>query len=338
MKKWVLAVLLCAAAVGLCACGPNTLVLVTDQPKDAVQKLVEPYAQKAGVKITVVAANNDELLRAAGLNTDGQNGGGQNGATAQPAQVADILLTQNLITVGQLRMANALAQYSPAGAIGLPSGARGQGYWYGFGGRGWVLARNTDMVADEGMTNSFEDLSDDKLPAKTMAIPNIENNPYYPLAIFTFWGREQSLSFYQALVFKQAAITGSTRSVAEGLASGKLALGLTTYADAKAQKDAGKPVDFSFPDNMEGEIGSYVQLNCVALPAASKNQKMAQPLEDYLLSPEAEALSIQLGLSDVALRENSLGAPVVRPLNIAPEKVLASAQSAEEMFRSVYQQ
>lgn len=338
MKKWVLAVLLCAAAVGLGACGPNTLVLVTDQPKDAVEKLVEPYAQKAGVKITVVTASDDDLLRAAGLNTEGRNGRAQESATAQPVQVADLLLTQNLIAVGQLRMSGSLAQYSPSGATGLPSGARGQGYWYGFGGRGWVMARNTDLVTDAGMTDGFDDLSDDKLPAKTMAIPNIENNPYYPLAIYTFWGREQSLSFYQELVFKQAALTQSPKNVAEGLASGKLALGLTTYADAKAQKDAGKPVDFNFPDNMEGEIGSYVQLNCVALPAASKNQKMAQPLEDYLLTPEAEVLSIQLGLSDVALRQNSLGAPVVRPLNVAPEKVLASGQDAEQMLRSVFQQ
>lgn len=336
MKKWALAILLCAAATALCACGPNTLVLVTDQPKDAVEKLVEPYVQQSGVKVTVVAAGTGDLLRAAGLNAGGREGG-QATATAQ-AQTADILLTQDLVALGQLRMANLLAQYAPPGATSLPSGARGQGYWYGFGGRGWVLARNTDLLSDEGMTNSFADLADSKLPAKTMAIPSMENNPYYPLAIFTFWGREQSLSFYQELVFKQAMMTQSPKTVAEALAAGKLALGLTTYADAKAQKDAGKPVDFGFPDNMEGEIGSYVQLNCVALLSASKNQKLAQPLEDYLVSPEAEALSIQLGLSDVALRENSLGAPLVRPLNIAPEKVLASSRDAEQMLRGVFQQ
>lgn len=334
MKKWVLAVFLCVAALGLSACvGSKTLVLVTDQPQDAVEKLVAPYVQKSGVQVTVVAAeNSNKLMLAAGFNPDSRDQ-----ATAAPGITADILLTQDMEAIGQLRMANALAQYAPSAAASLPSGARGQGYWYGFGGSGWVLARNTDLVTDAGMTNSFEDLSDDSLPAKSVGIPNMQSYSYYPLAILTFWGQEQTLAFYQALLFKQAQLTMSPHGVAQALADGKLALGLTTYAEAKAQKDAGKPVDFGFPDNGEGEIGSYVALNCVALPAGSKNLKLAQPLEDYLLSPEAESLSIQLGLSDVAVRDNTQGAPVVRPLNIAPEKVLASGDEAQQLVNQLQQ-
>lgn len=331
----LLILLLCAAAAfALAGCGPNTLLLVTDQSKEAVEQLVAPYTEKSGVKVEVVQVDGvEELLLAAGV--DDQRGGQDTATPAAANPVADLLLTQDLYAVAALRMSRALAQYAPPNASGLPSGARGQGYWYGFGGRGWVLARNTDLAPSEKLTDSFDDLANDALPAKSVGIPNLQNFSYYPLAIYTFWGQQETLAFYQTLLFKEAQINISPEGVANMLADGRLALGVTTYANAKQKKDAGAPVDFGFPDNQQGEIGSYVALNCVALPAASKRQELAQALEDYLLSPEAEALSIKLGLSDVAMRENDQGAPVVRPIAVAPDKVAASAQNAESMLRQL---
>jgi hypothetical protein len=86
------------------------------------------------------------------------------------------------------------------------------------------------------------------------------------------------------------------------------------------------------PDQGAGEAGTYLLYNTVCLCSTSKMPDEAKQLEDYLLAPETEALSVTLGLSDATLRNCTSQAPAVIPLKTD----LASAQAAMQQGLGSY--
>ncbi len=327
----VLVVLLAAPA--LSACAPEELALYTDLPKADVEKLIAPFVQSSGVKVKLFTFSGaDSLISAVAPQRGGV--GVQPTPTANP-NPPDIILTSDMAVMAELTQRQALASYMPPGASALPYGANGGGYWYGFGGRGWVLAWNTELVqeAPEG----FEDLASDKYPMNSVAVPNPEQYYFYPLSVYTLMGADYAMNMFQTLLLNGADFNASPSSALGKVVSGEMRLCLTTYELARKQKDEGRSIDFIFPDQWQGGMGTYVEFYCVALASGGRSEKNARKLDDWLLSAEAEKLSAELGLSDVTLRDVGGDAPVVKPLAVSLEQVLRSAQAAGQALRSMYE-
>jgi ABC-type Fe3+ transport system substrate-binding protein len=331
----VLLVLICPALAG---CAPDTVVIYTDLRKADVEKLIAPYVESAGVTVQIVTFGSADSLAGAVAPDRGRGNGGGPDATPTPnPNPPDIVLTQDIAAMAELAGRGALVSYMPPSVSALPPpyGANGGGYWYGFGGRGWVLAWNTDLVKKP--PESYADLADDDYPMNSVTMPNLQQFYFYPLSVYSLMGADYAMNIFQTLMTNGASFTNTPEAAVGSVAAGQAQLAVTTYALARQKKDAGEPVDFAFPDQGQTEMGAYVQFYTVGVGASSRHAKAAKSLDNWLMSAEAEKRSVEIGLSDVTLRDVGGDAPVVKPLVVSPQEVLSSAQAAEAALRRLYE-
>ena len=96
--------------------------------------------------------------------------------------------------------------------------------------------------------------------------------------------------------------------MALSVAAGQLAFGLTDTDDAIEEVENGRPVAIVYPDQGEGQIGTLVIPNTLAIIKGSPNPEAARRLVDYLLSPAVEAKLAQGPSAQIPLHP-LLGAP-----------------------------
>ncbi|MEX2093084.1 MAG: extracellular solute-binding protein, partial [Pirellulales bacterium] len=85
---------------------------------------------------------------------------------------------------------------------------------------------------------------------------------------------------------RNAQILESDRKVAQAVAAGQLAFGLTNSGDAIIESAAGAPITIVYPDQADGELGTLFLPSTVALVKDSPHDEPAEQLLNYLLSPE----------------------------------------------------
>jgi ABC-type Fe3+ transport system substrate-binding protein len=333
--KRILAALLALAVIvpALSACEPAPVIVYTDLSRANADRLLAPYIEKTGAKVEIkVFGDSQSLMNAvAPGGNDRYRGRPDSGPTPTPnPNPPDIVLTADMQALPQLADRGALESYMPPAAADIPYGASGGGYWYGFGGRGWVIAWNTDLV--KKIPDGFQDLADTAYPMGAAALPNPEQYYYYLVAAYSIMGQDYTLNLMETMLLNDAQFARTPKEAMDGVAGGKFQIAVTTYALARAAKDAGSPVDFAFPDQGRTDMGAYVQFYGVGIAKGGRAPEAAKELDGWLLSPESEKLSVDIGLSDVTLRDVDAGAPVVKPLVATPDEVLRQADAASQAF------
>lgn len=340
MKKLAWIVILALLCAMLSACAPGTVIMYTDLQPEEANKLMAPFLEKSGMKVKVIPFRTSQLLMDAIDPGQGRRYNRDNNGQATPDPQAthnpkapDIVLTKDMLALTTLTDREALVNYLSPMSTDLPRGVNGSGWWYGFGGRSWVIAWNTELVKKP--PTSFQDLTSSLYPMKAVTMPTPQQYSIYPLAAWSLFGREYTMNFYQTLMLNQTSFVSSPAAAAAGVATGRYQVVLTTWAEANKQKQDGKSIDFAFPDQGPNQMGAYVEFYSVGIVKGGLCQKSAMKLEDWLLSPEAEALSVKLGLSDVTLRDVGSGAPVVKPLVVSPDEIIAGQQDADAAFSAI---
>ena len=100
-------------------------------------------------------------------------------------------------------------------------------------------------------------------------------------------GRREAKEFLQS-VKRNARIMSGNKQVAQAVASGSIAFGLTDTDDAIVEIERGMPVAIVYPDQGEGDLGTLFIPNTLALIKDSPNPEAANKLVDYLLSSDVE--------------------------------------------------
>ena len=306
----------------LSACGSRPVTLYTDGDRDAVQKLVEPYTKRTGRQVEIVHFTDPREL----VDAIAHREGGKAVVTTHDSMYdyADVVLSTEKDTGEALLALDALRQFDPAESEAIPSGAKHEGRWYGLGGRAWVLLWNTTIAGAE--PSELLDLAKNDYPEGSVALINPNYILYYPCGAASILGAEKMRGLLQRLVDRKAQWLATPAQTAQLVADGKAAVCLTTLAQARLQQENGAPVRWALPDQGSGGMGAYVELNVVALPTTSQSPGAALALAEYLLEPDTEKLSVQLGLADVALRpqEGLLSAtPLKTDLRAAEDGMLA---------------
>jgi iron(III) transport system substrate-binding protein len=176
-----------------------------------------------------------------------------------------------------------------------------------------VLIVNTKLVGDAERPDSIQDLIDPKWNGRVgIAKPLAGTTASHAVCLFAAWGEEQAKKFFRA-VKKNCRIMGGNKQVARGVAEGELAFGLTDTDDAIIEIEAGMPVAIVYPDQGEGELGTLLIPNTLAIIRGAPHRPAAERLVEYLLSPEVEVRlangpSAQFPLNP-AVKERSRVAP-----------------------------
>jgi iron(III) transport system substrate-binding protein len=195
----------------------------------------------------------------------------------------EILNTFRLDRAGMLR-----AYASPAVANYPPAAHSPTNMWYGFAARARVLIVNTNQLPEERRPKTIHDLADPQWYERCgIAKPLFGTTATHAACLFAVWGDDEAKDFFRG-VKHNARIMSGNKQVAEAVAAGSLAFGLTDTDDAVVEIEKAMPVAIVYPDQGEQGIGTLYIPNTLAVLKSSPHPAEAEKLLDYLLSPEVE--------------------------------------------------
>jgi iron(III) transport system substrate-binding protein len=202
----------------------------------------------------------------------------------------DVFWNNEILNTLRLEQRGLLAVYRSPAAEPYPAMYRSpEGTWCGFAGRARVLLVNTKLVAEEERPKSIYDLTQEKWKGRIgIAKPLFGTTASHAACLFSVWGEEQARQFFRDLKANRVQILSGNKQVAQAVAAGQLAFGLTDTDDAIIEVDGAHPVTIVYPDREENELGTLFIPNTICILKNCPHPDAAKKLVDYLLTPAVE--------------------------------------------------
>lgn len=202
----------------------------------------------------------------------------------------DVFWNNEIVNTIRLDRLNLLESYQPRHLASYPPATRSPAdRWFGFAARARVLLVNTEVVAADDMPGSLYDLLDTKWKGKVgIAKPLFGSTATHAVCLFDALGPAKARKFFEDLKANDVQVLSGNKQVAEDVASGKIAFGLTDTDDALVELEGGHPVEIVYPDAADGQMGTLFFPNTLCLLKGGPNPSNARRLIDFLLSDEVE--------------------------------------------------
>ena len=171
--------------------------------------------------------------------------------------------------------------------------------WHGFAARARVLIVNTELVAEEERPTSIMDLLDSQWQDSVGFAIRIE----------------------QRELKANARVMAGNKQVAQAVARGELAFGLTDTDDAIIELESGKPIAIVFPDQGEEQMGTLFIPNTVAIIKDSAHGPESKMLVEFLLSRQVEQM-----LAEGPSAQIPLNSEVTMRSRVEPEQPLKTME------------
>jgi len=255
---------------------------------------------------------------------------------------ADVFWNNEVAQTIVLKDRGLIEPYRSPAAEAIPRAFKDpDGYWTGFAARGRVIIYNTNLVSDP--PTSIEDLLDEEWTGRAaIANPLFGTTATHAAALFTLWGDDRAEAFFRGLTENTIAVLAGNATVRDLVASGEYAWGLTDTDDANGAVEDGRPAKWLFPDQGDGELGTLIIPNTVALVKGAPHPDAARQLIDYLLSPEVEAKlsrmrSIQMPVHPgVEPPENVPRLAAVRTMDVSFIAIAGAMESSAKFLREEF--
>ena len=219
---------------------------------------------------------------------------------------ADVFWSGEFSQTIVLKNERVLAPYQSPAATDIPAQFRdADGYWTGFGGRARVFIVNTDILTPAEYPDSVYDLLDDQYPARSAAIakPMFGTTATHAAALYSYLGTEKAREFFLFLNNRGVQVVDGNSVVRDEVTAGRIAFGLTDTDDACGPVENGKNVTIVIPDQGEGQMGTLIIPNTVALISGAPNPEEAKVFMDYLLDRKQEAAMVASGWIQMPVRD-----------------------------------
>ena len=292
---------------GMVGCGssePPEVVVYTALDREFSEPILRRiHAQAAGSSCE--AEVRHESTKTVGLATE---------IIAEAARPrCDVFWNNEILNTLRLERQGLLRPYqSPAAASYPPALRSPTGLWHGFAARARVLIVNTNRVPEERRPKSIRDLTDPQWYEQCgIAKPLFGTTATHAACLFAAWGDDEAKEFLSS-VKRNARIMSGNKQVAQAVASGSIAFGLTDTDDAIVEIERGMPVAIVYPDQGEGELGTLFIPNTLALIKDSPNPEAAKKLVDYLLSSDVERRLADGPSAQIPLRRGVPASPRVK--------------------------
>jgi iron(III) transport system substrate-binding protein len=227
--------------------------------------------------------------------------------------LCDLFWNNEILNTLRLERQGLLRPYKSLPAAAYPASVRSpEGLWYGFAARARVLVVNTNRVPEERRPKSIRDLTDPQWYEQCgIAKPLFGTTATHATCLFAVWGDEAAKEFLIG-VKRNARIMSGNKQVAQAVASGSIAFGLTDTDDAIVEIERGMPVTIIYPDQDDGQPGTLFIPNTLALVKGSPNPEAAEKLLDYLLSSDVERRLADGPSAQIPLRRGVPASPRVK--------------------------
>lgn len=202
----------------------------------------------------------------------------------------DVFWNNEILNTLRLEEKGLLEVYHSPQAANYPELFRSpNGTWQGFAARARVLIVNIDLVDAEHLPTSIYDLANPLYNRRTaIAKPLFGTTATHAACLFASLGDDKAKAYFQSLRENQVQVLGGNKQVAEAVAAGSFAFGLTDTDDAIIEVEKGSRVKIIYPDRGEDQLGTLFIPNTLAIVKGCPNPGHAKQLVDFLLAPEVE--------------------------------------------------
>jgi iron(III) transport system substrate-binding protein len=322
-----------AGASGCLSSAPQEVVVYAALDEEFSRPVFEQFSRETGI---VVRAKFDvESTKTVGL---------VQALLAERARPrCDVFWNNEIVNTLRLDRAEMLAPYASVAGEAFPAQVRSpQRTWHGFAARARVLLVNDDLLSADEAPQRLEELIEPQWRGRVgVAKPLAGTTATHAACLYAVWGNARAREFWSQLR-DQAQVLGGNKQVAQAVAQGALACGLTDTDDAIVEIERGSPVRIVLLDQEEGGLGTLLIPNTLAIVAGGPHPTNAQRLVDYLLRPEierrlAEGPSAQIPLHpEVQARSRALPAGEVRAMEVDFERAAAAWDEAAADLRALF--
>ena len=244
----------------------------------------------------------------------------------------------NTVRLGQKGM---LEPYDSPAAAGIPAQFRdGKHLWTAFAARARVLIVNTQVLPDrKDWPTSFRDLADPKWKGRcAVARPLTGTTATHFTALRGVLGEAEFEKFFATVQQNEVKWLAGNGATANETIAGRVAWAFTDTDDYHVAKTKGHPVACVFPDQGEGQIGTMLIPNSIALIKGGPDPDGARRLIDKILAVETEALLAAADGAQIPLRTGVRGPtdpaiPAVGTFRALPWDVAWTGENLERCLR-----
>jgi iron(III) transport system substrate-binding protein len=274
MRWWWLVVV--AASLLGCAKARPRVVLYCAQDREFAEGLLASFTKQTG--IAVDARFDTESTKSVSLYEALVREKGR--------PRCDVFWNNEIILTLRLDEQGLLAAYASPRAADYPAWTRApKQTWQAFAARARILMVNQE-VAQEQRPKTLEELLQPRWRGKVaMAKPLFGTTAAHMACLTAKLGEAAAERLFIGLK-QNAAVLAGNKDVAEAVAAGRYAVGLTDTDDAIIQVRRGLPVTIVYPD--QNGMGTLFLPNTLSLIQGCPNPAAGKELIDYLLSPAVE--------------------------------------------------
>jgi iron(III) transport system substrate-binding protein len=279
--RCTLALAVCAAVCGCWSSGGREeVVAYTALDAEFSEPIYRDFTADSG--IAVLAKFDVESTKTVGLT---------NALIAEKQRPrCDVFWNNEILNTIRLEKLGLLEAYhSPAAKAFPPIYGSASGAWQGFAARARILLVNTGLVAEADRPTSVDDLADPKWKGKIgIAKPLFGTTATHIACLFAVLGPERAREFCRRLKANEVQVLSGNAQVAQSVAAGQIAFGLTDTDDGIGMIEKGHPVAIVYPDGRSDQMGTLFIPNTLSIMQGCPHPAAARRLVDYLLSPAVE--------------------------------------------------
>jgi iron(III) transport system substrate-binding protein len=313
----VLLVCIAVCSFGCLSSFDHEVVVYAALDKEFSQPILTDLEQEMGLRI--LTKFDQESNKTAGLVTDIiQN---------QTRPRTDVFWNNEILHTLRLEKLGLLEVYrSPAVADFPHQFVSDRRTWHGFAARARVLIVNTDLIPDPAARpTSIEDLANPVWKDKcAMARPLFGTTATHAAVLFDRLGNAAAIKLLTEIA-NNAAILGGNKQVAQKVASGQFAFGITDTDDAIIELENAQSVALVFPDQSSDQMGTLLIPNTLCIIKNGPNTERAKRLVDRLLQPDIETRLAEGRSAQIPLNQSVIVKSRVEPV---PFKTMQSDFSA----------
>lgn len=278
-SMFMVAILFLVCASGCITEKENEVVIYAALDREFSEPILDDMA--AELKLSILPRYDVESNKTVGL---------ANAIIAEKGRPrCDIFWNNEILHTLRLQEAGLLEAWECGPAKRYPSEfVSSEGQWFGFAARARVLIVNTDLIAETDRPDSINDLLDPKWKDKCcIARPLFGTSATHAAVMFEKLGNDAAIGFYKKLA-ANTTVLGGNKQVAQKVASGEFAFGLTDTDDAIIEIESAKPVAIVFPDQETDGAGTLFIPNTLCIIKNGPNTIRAKRLVERLLTADIE--------------------------------------------------
>ncbi|WP_216831451.1 extracellular solute-binding protein [Alkalihalobacterium elongatum] len=249
------------------------IVVYSNRNEKFVQPLLDKFAEETGLNVRPLHEADALQLREEAGNVQ-----------------ADIFISNDIGALEYLRMEELLTNFDGEGVETIDAQYRADdNSWIALSARARGFIYNKDMITEEEMPKTMEELMDDKFKGQ-FAITRGGNGGMIGnvSALRNEWGDEKTADWIAAIKENAAGIYNGHGDIRMAVGAGEHAFGLVNnyYYHQQLEEPTNNNVGFIYPDQGEGEMGVIANAAGVGLVKGAPNEANANAFIEWLLLPE----------------------------------------------------